>query len=81
MDGLAAAGPRCGLAQDKINSSKAQQKHVSLGWAREIFVFVNGQLVFADKNLYQPSEARKTPDGRLSLENGSLMLPLKAGDN
>jgi hypothetical protein len=64
-----------------IRSSSAQQKHVSLGWAREIFVFVNGQLTFADKNLYQPPEARKTPDGRLSLENGSLMLPLKAGDN
>lgn len=64
-----------------IHSNTAQQKHVSVGWAREIFVFVNGQLIFADKNLYQPPEARKTPDGRLSLENGSLMLPLKAGDN
>lgn len=64
-----------------IHSSSPQQKHVSLGWVREAFVFVNGQLVFADKNLYQPPEARKTPDGRLSLENGSLMLPLKAGDN
>ena len=64
-----------------IRSSRAQQKHVSLGWAREVFVFVNGQLVFADKNLYDPPEARKTPDGRLSIENGSLMLPLKAGDN
>jgi hypothetical protein len=64
-----------------VRSGTAQQKHVSLGWVREIFVFVNGQIVFADKNLYQPPEARKTPDGRLSLENGSLMLPLKAGDN
>jgi hypothetical protein len=64
-----------------IHSNVAQQKHVSLGWVREIVVFVNGQLVFADKNLYQPPEARKTPDGRLSLQNGSLMLPLKAGDN
>ncbi len=64
-----------------IHSNSAQQKHASLGWAREIFVFVNGQLVFADKNLFQPPEARKTPDGRLSLENGSLMVPLKAGDN
>jgi len=64
-----------------IRSESAQQKHVSLGWAREIVVFVNGQLVFADKNLYQPPVARKTPDGRLALENGSLMLPLKAGDN
>jgi hypothetical protein len=64
-----------------IRSNSAQQKHVSLGWAREIVIFVNGQLVFADKNLYQPPVARKTPDGRLSIENGSLMLPLKAGDN
>ena len=27
------------------------------------------------------ARARKAPDGRLSLENCSLMLPLKAGDN
>jgi hypothetical protein len=64
-----------------IHSSSAQQKHASFGWLREAFVFVNGQLVYADKNLYQPPAARKAPDGRLSLENGSLMLPLKAGDN
>jgi hypothetical protein len=64
-----------------IHSSSAQQKQVSLGWAREIVVFVNGKLVFADKNLYQPPEARKTPDGRLSLQNGSFTLPLKAGNN
>jgi len=64
-----------------IHSSSEQQKQVSLGWAREIFVFVNGKLVFADKNLYQPPEARKTPDGRLSLQNGSFTLPLKAGNN
>ena len=64
-----------------IHSSSAQQKHASFGWAREAFVFINGQLVYADKNLYQPPAARKAPDGRLSLENGSLMLPLRAGDN
>jgi len=64
-----------------VHSSSAQQKHASFGWLREAFVFVNGQLVYADKNLYQPPAARKAPDGRLSLENGSLMLPFKAGDN
>jgi hypothetical protein len=64
-----------------IHSGSEQQKQVSLGWAREIFVFVNGKLVFADKNLFQPPEARKKPDGRLSLENGSFTLPLKAGNN
>ena len=64
-----------------IHSDTAQQKHATFGWLREAFVFVNGQIVYADKNLYQPPAARKTPDGRLSLENGSLLLPLKAGDN
>jgi hypothetical protein len=64
-----------------IHSSSEQQKQVSLGWAREICVFVNGKLIFADKNLYQPPEARKAPDGRLSLQNGSFTLPLKAGNN
>lgn len=64
-----------------IHSEKAQEKHVEMGWVREAFVYVNGQLVFADKNLFQPPAARKAPDGRLSLENGGLMLPLKAGDN
>ena len=42
---------------------------------------MNGQPVFDSKNLYMPKEARKAPDGRCSLENGSLQLPLKAGKN
>lgn len=64
-----------------IHSSAAQQKHASIGWAREVWVFVNGKLAYADKNLYQPPAARKTPDGRCSIENGSFSLPLSAGDN
>jgi hypothetical protein len=65
----------------EVTSDKAQSKHVAIGWSREIWVFVNGKQVFADKNLYQPPEARKTPDGRLSLENGSFDLPLQKGKN
>jgi hypothetical protein len=64
-----------------VDSDTAQTKHVSIGWTREIWVFVNGKPVFADKNLYQPPAARKTPDGRLSLENGSFDLPLQKGKN
>jgi len=64
-----------------VDSDKAQTKHVKIGWSREIWVFVNGKPVFADKNLYQPPTARKTPDGRLSLENGSFDLPLQKGKN
>lgn len=64
-----------------VDSSNAQTKHVSLGWSREIWIFVNGKPVYADKNLYQPPTARKSPDGRLSLENGSFDLPLQKGKN
>jgi len=64
-----------------ITSSKSGTKKVSIGWTREIWVFVNGKQVFADKNLYQPPTARRNPDGRLSIENGSFDLPLNAGKN
>jgi hypothetical protein len=64
-----------------ITSTKSQTKNVAIGWTREVWVFVNGERVFADKNLYMPASARKPPDGRLSLQNGSLALPLKAGKN
>ena len=64
-----------------IRSDKDQTKNVSIGWAREAWVFVNGKLIYADKNLYMPASARKAPDGRCSLENGSFLLPLKKGDN
>jgi len=64
-----------------ISSTKRQSKHAAIGWAREVWLFVNGERVYADRNLYQPASARKPPDGRLSLLNGSCVLPLNAGDN
>ena len=81
--GVRASGQAAGPLVDKttISSEKSQSKKVAIGWGREIWLFVNGEGVFADKNLYQPPSARKPPDGRLSLENGSFVLPLKAGDN
>jgi hypothetical protein len=64
-----------------ITSDKKQTKKVDIGWAREVWVFVNGKLAYADKNLYDLEAARKAPDGRCSLENGGFTLPLEAGDN
>lgn len=64
-----------------IVSNQAQTKKVAFGWVREAWVFVNGKLVYSDKNMYQPPEARKKPDGRLSLDNGSFDLPLQVGKN
>jgi hypothetical protein len=64
-----------------ITSDRKQTKKVDIGWTRELWVFVNGKLVYADKNLFEVEEARKFPDARCSLENGAFTLPLEAGDN
>jgi len=64
-----------------IASDSKQTKNVNIGWTRDLWVFVNGKLVYADKNLFESDESRKVPDGRCSLENGAFTLPLEAGDN
>jgi hypothetical protein len=64
-----------------ITSDKKQTKKVDIGWTRELWVFVNGKLVYADRNLFEVEGARKIPDARCSLENGSFTLPLEDGDN
>jgi len=64
-----------------IHSSKSQSKNVKLGWVGEAWIYVNGKLVYADKNQYWDTKTKKDPDGRCSLENGSFALPLQAGDN
>jgi hypothetical protein len=64
-----------------ITSDTQQSKKVKIGWTRDLWVFVNGKLVYADKNLFESDDARKIPDGRCSLENGGFTLPLEAGKN
>jgi hypothetical protein len=64
-----------------ITSDRKQTKKVDIGWMRELWVFVNGKLVYAYKNLFELEGAGKAPDARCSLENGAFTLPLEAGDN
>lgn len=64
-----------------ITSDRKQAKKVEIGWTRELWVFVNGKLAYADQNLWEQEGSRKFPDGRCSLENGAFTLPLEAGDN
>ena len=81
--GLPIERPRRSLAWIKtvITSEKPQSIHTSIGWVREVWVFVNGKLVYSDKNLFFPPAGRKSPDGRCALSNGSFQLPLNAGTN
>jgi hypothetical protein len=64
-----------------IRAAAKGEKHAAIGWNDEVWVFVNGKQVYAGVNEYLKEERRKTPDGRLSLENGAFTLPLDAGDN
>ena len=64
-----------------ITSDRKQTKKVDIGWTRELWLFVNGRLVYADKNLFEVEAERKFPDARCSLDNGTVMLPLEPGDN
>ena len=81
--GLPVSEPNRAIAWLKttMTSDTKQAKKADIGWTRELWVFVNGKLAYADKNLYDQEGARKSPDGRCSLENGAFTLPLEAGDN
>jgi len=64
-----------------VVSDRDQAKAASIGWTREIWIFVNGKQVYAGNNGYNDVAARKAPDGRLSIDNGSVILPLRKGKN
>ncbi|MDJ1482008.1 hypothetical protein QNI16_16015 [Cytophagaceae bacterium YF14B1] len=55
-------------------------RQVRMGFSDEVWVMLNGNPVYVDKNLYG-AILMKPPFGRCSIENTSFTLPLKAGDN
>lgn len=64
-----------------VDSDRDQTTQVSLGWIGQAWVFVNGSMITTGKNFYYPESERRSPDGRLSLENGSFFIPLHHGHN
>lgn len=64
-----------------VRANGAQSKNVQLGWARKIWVFVNGSMVYAKDNPYYPEAKRLGPEGRLRLDNATIALPLHKGEN
>lgn len=51
-----------------------------LGFSDEVWVRINDKPLYLDKNLYNTLMAKK-PDGRCSLENSSILIPLQEGNN
>ena len=64
-----------------VRSNDARAKNVQLGWTRQIWVFVNGSMVYAKDNPYYPEEKRLGPDGRLQIDNATIALPMRKGEN
>lgn len=81
--GLPVHAPDRALAWMKttIRSDSRQMKKVNIGWTRDLWLFVNGKLVYTGQNLFENEAARKFPDARCSLDNAAFPLPLEAGDN
>ncbi len=80
LHGTARGTPDLAWLHASVDADRDQVRRVSLGWAREVWVFVNGKPVFVAPNAYYPSSARRGL-GRMTLDNGSFNLPLKAGRN
>ncbi len=63
-----------------LQADKESNYKINLGFTNEVWVFLNGKILYIDKNFYdEPS--MKTPRARVSIENSSFYLPLKAGAN
>lgn len=64
----------------KLKSASAQTRKLAFGFSDEVWVLINGKLLYVDKNWYT-HPIRKEPEGRCSIENTTFNLPLNAGDN
>lgn len=65
----------------KITTKEVVKTRLQLGFSDEVWVFLNNQMVFVDKNLFQQAAMRKYPEGRMSKDNASFGINLKQGDN
>ncbi|MVM35364.1 hypothetical protein GO755_35405 [Spirosoma sp. HMF4905] len=63
-----------------IQSDKAQERILNLGFSDEVWVFINGQVLYVDKNYFGTAQ-QKAPRGRCTIENAAIKLPLKEGKN
>ena len=72
--------PRMMWLKTTIHANEAKTVLMRLGFLDDVLVFVNGGLAYVDKNYYG-YPISKAPRGRISTENSTVSLPLKAGDN
>jgi hypothetical protein len=73
-------GKRIVWLKTTVYSDKVQDKMLKLGFSDEVWVYSNEKPVYMDKNLYNTPMAKR-PDGRCSLDNAYIKIPLSEGKN
>lgn len=63
-----------------IHSDKDRESTLHFGFSDEVWVFVNGQILYVDKNYFGTPE-QKEPRGRCTIDNSEIKIPLNQGEN
>ncbi len=63
-----------------IHAEEAGSRMLHLGFSDEVWVMLNGRLVYVDKNLYSHPIA-KDAFGQIAVDDASFALPLQEGEN
>ena len=77
----AARMPSLAWLKTEVVAAAAARRTLQVGFAEELWVFLNGRLVYSGANPYYPEGARLSPDGRLQSDNASIPLDLREGRN
>jgi hypothetical protein len=64
----------------RIKSEEVQSQILKMGFSDEIWVFLNNRPIYVDKDNYIQG-MRKSPNGRISLDNCNFALNLQKGEN
>jgi hypothetical protein len=73
-------GRRLVWLKTTIQSDKAQERMLHLGFSDEVWLYINGQVLYIDKNHFG-TPSQKQPSGRCTIENAIVKLPLQLGKN
>lgn len=73
--------PAIGWLKINVVAAAAGTRQVDIGFARQVWIFVNGVLAYQGHNPYYPAAERLQVDGRLEPANASVPLALAQGKN
>jgi hypothetical protein len=62
-----------------VHSDQARVCRIKLGFLNEVWIFLNGEWLYVDKNYFGTPIAKQR--GRISIENSTVTVPLRQGDN